>query len=318
MNGIRQTVFAIVLMLLALRQAPLNAADFDYPLERVTDKIQVIVGPLELPDSANRGFRNNVVIVHTSKGIVLMDPGGSAWAGEMVAARIRSMTAAPVVAVFNSHVHGDHWLGNEGIRRHFPAARIYGHARMKTRLEQGEGGTWLQTINRLTDDLADGRRLVSPDHVVGDGDVISVGDTDFRVIHTGKAHTDCDIMVEIVGEDALFTGDVVRDRFLGLMEDDSSFRGNIEAIDNILARNFSHYIPGHGKVGGAELPRSYRSYLKTLRDKVEQLFEDDLADYEMKPLVVEAMQAYRDWNGFDLRLGAHISRAYLEIERERF
>jgi glyoxylase-like metal-dependent hydrolase (beta-lactamase superfamily II) len=294
------------------------AGEFDYPIRHVTDKIQVIFGPLDLPDSSNRGFRNNVIIVDTSAGIVLMDPGGSAWAGEQVAGIIKSRFEKPVVAVFNSHAHGDHWLGNEGIRRHYPDAVIYAHPKMKSRLERADGLFWLDTINRVTENTADGKRVVGPDRTVDDGDVIRIGDTQFRIIHTGSAHTDNDIMIEIIGENALFTGDVVREHFLGLMEDDSSFRGNIEAIDKIVGMNFRYYIPGHGQVGGADMPVLYRGYLTSLRSNVEALYDEGLADYEMKPQVAESMADYSDWPGFELRLGPHISRVYLEIEQEAF
>jgi glyoxylase-like metal-dependent hydrolase (beta-lactamase superfamily II) len=314
------SVLMIISLMLSVTAHPLPviAAEFDYPIRQVTDKIQVISGPLDLPDHKNRGFRNNVVIVKTSKGIVLMDPGGSAWAGDMVAAKIGLISDSPVVAVFNSHAHGDHWLGNEGIKRHFPNAVIYGHPKMKARVEGNDGSAWLETINRLTNNLANGKQVIAPDRIVNHGDVITVGDTNFRIIHTGNAHTDNDIMVEIVGEDALFTGDVVRDRFLGLMGDDSSFRGNTEAIDTIVAMNFKYYIPGHGSVGGVELPRSYNAYLKSLRNIVKQMFDMGMESYEMKPDIVEALVDYSSWGRFDLRLGGHISRVYLEIEEEEF
>ena len=318
MNRIKRLMLTSLFLLVTALQPAVYATEFDYPTKQITDKIQVIFGPLDLPDRNNRGFRNNVVIVRSSKGIVLMDPGGSAWAGEMVARRIKSTSVVPVVAVFNSHVHGDHWLGNEGIKRHFPDAVIYGHPIMKARLEQNDGLNWLETINRLTDNLAQGRQVVAPDQVVNNGDVITVGDTDFRIIHTGSAHTDNDIMIEVVGEDALFVGDVVRDHFLGLMEEDASFRGNIEAIDKIAGLNFKYYIPGHGNVGDIETPLSYRAYLKSLRDMVVELFDEGVESYEMKPRIMEALSDYQDWSGFDSRLGGHISRAYLEVEQEEF
>jgi len=318
MTSIKYLIVTSFFLLVTLHQSPVYATEFDYPIKQITDKIRVIFGPMDLPDSNNRGYRNNVIIVDTSTGIVLMDPGGSAWSGEMVAKTVKSMSAESVVAVFNSHAHGDHWLGNEGIKRHFPDAVIYGHPKMKARLEGNDGATWLETINRLTDNLADGKQVVAPDRVVNDGDVVTVGDTDFRIIHTGSAHTDNDIMIEIVGEDALFTGDVVRDHFVGLMEEDASFKGNIEAIDKILGLNFKYYIPGHGKVGSADTPISYRAYLKSLRDMVVELFDEGVESYEMKPRIVEALSDYRDWSGFDLRLGGHISRAYLEVEQEEF
>ena len=318
MDNFRISIIFSLLLLATASQLSLSADEFDYPVTQITDKIHVIFGPLELPDKNNRGFRNNVVIVNTSKGIVLIDPGGSAWSGDMVATKIRSMTDMPVVAVFNSHAHGDHWLGNEGIKRHFPDAVIYGHPNMKARLEQSDGLFWLETINRVTEGKANGKQVIAPDRTVNNDDVINIGDTDFRIFHPGKAHTDNDIMVEIVGEDTLFTGDVVRDRFIGLMEDDSSFQGNIETIERIVAMNYKYYIPGHGNSGGVEMPLTYNAFLKSLRKVVKQMFDEGMESYEMKPGIIEALADYRQWRGFDTRLGGQISQVYLEIEKEEF
>jgi hypothetical protein len=51
---------------------------------------------------------------------------------------------------------------------------------------------------------------------------------------------------------------------------------------------------------------------------VRNLYDDGLADYEMKPGVIKTLDAYREWPGFDIRVGPHISRVYLEIEAEEF
>ena len=290
----------------------------DYPLVQVTDTIYIIYGPFDLPNKTNHGFRNNPVIVLTSAGVVVFDPGGSAWAGEMVTGKIRSITQDPVVAVFDSHAHGDHWLGNEGIRRAYPDAIIYGHPTMKDRVKGADGDFWLAQIEKLTGGTAGGKQVIAPDRVVNDGDVIEVGDTSFRVYHTGPAHTDSDIMIEVVGQDALFTGDVIRNGLLGIMEADASFAGNIAAIDMIVEKNFKYYLPGHGRVGGVEIARNYRTYLDTLLSKVRELYDQQIADYEMKPIVTEAVSAYSNWAGFDIRVGPHVSRAYLEVEMEAF
>jgi len=318
MKKYHSVLYTIALVLFGTWTACAQAGEIDYTATRITDKIQVIYGPFDLPDKQNRGFRNNVVIVSTSKGMVILDPGGSAYAGERVAKTVKAMTAAPVVAVFNSHAHGDHWLGNEGIRRYFPQAVIYGHPTMKSKVEGSVGGFWLDSINQLTEGTADGKQVVAPDKTVNDGDEITIGDTVFRIYHTGAAHTDNDIMIEIVGEDTLFTGDVVRNGLLGIMEEDASFKNNIATIDYIASKNFKYYIPGHGMTGDADMPVHYRDYLQALRDEVKQLYEQGLEDFEMKEAVENAVSAYQDWAGFDMRVGPHISRAYLEIEAEGF
>jgi glyoxylase-like metal-dependent hydrolase (beta-lactamase superfamily II) len=110
-----QALFAAYCFIFFTAYPPaLSAGEFDWPLERITDKIYAIYGPFDLPNPENRGFRNTAVIVLTTDGVVVFDPGGSAWAGERIAEKIKTLTDEPIVAVFNSHVHGDHWLGNEG------------------------------------------------------------------------------------------------------------------------------------------------------------------------------------------------------------
>ncbi len=292
----------------------------DYSLNRVTDKIYVIYGPFDLPNSKNRGFRNNAVIVLTSQGVVVLDPGGSAHAGEKVAEKIRTLSKDPIVAIFNSHAHGDHWLGNEGVKRAYPQAVIYGHPGMKALVAGAEGDQWLAMIERLTEGTAGGKKVIGPDKTVNNGDVIVIGDTSFRIHHTGSAHTDNDIMIEVVDQKTLFTGDVVRNGVLGIMESDASFKGNIAAIDWMAQKKFKHYIPGHGLAGGVEMVRTYRAYLDKLLTTVKKLYAENpnLSDYEMKLAVLQAVSAYKNWDGFDLRLGSHVSRAYLEVEAEAF
>jgi len=316
----RQLIHCInfsLLLLIAYAGSAL-AEGLDYPLTRITDKIHVIYGPRELPNEKNQGFRNNVVIVQTSKGVVLFDPGGSASAGQMVIKKVHSLTDKPVVAVFVSHAHGDHWLGNEAIKDRYPHAVIYGHPVCNSRISGADGKTWLDSINKVTKGKANGTRVVAPDRVVNNGDYITFGDTQFKILHAGKAHTDNDIMIEIVGTGVLFSGDVIRNGLLGIMEEDASFGGNIKAIDSLIVSNYKTIIPGHGTAGGNDMVRNYQNYLKIVYSNVKQMYAKGLADFEMKPKILPKVSGYKDWSGFDMRLGRHISRAYLEVEKEAF
>ena len=297
-----------------------NVKPLDFPLTRITDRIHVIYGPLALPDEKNQGFRNNPVIVLTSEGVVVCDPGGSAAAGKMVVEKVKTLTDKPIVAVFISHAHGDHWLGNEAIVDAYPDVAIYGHAAMQAKVNSGDGLRWLDIINKTTKNTAHGTRVVNANRLVDDGDIINIGDLSFQIHHTGTAHTEGDIMVEIIEESAIFLGDVVRNHFLGIMESDSSFKGNIEAIDYLLEKkaDLKHYIPGHGKVSQLDMLKDYRAYLSTVLDGVKNLYSSGMADFEMKSKIVNRMEEFRTWEGFELRVGAHISQAFLEVEAEEF
>ncbi len=79
-----------------------------------------------------------------------------------------------------------------------------------------------------------------------------------------------------------------------------------------------YFVPGHGPGGGPEVPEAFRRYLGTLYATVQELYEQDLSDFEMKPRVSEALAAYRDWFGFEEFPGPNISQAYLEVEAQAF
>ena len=122
----------------------------DYPFERVAENTWVIHGPLGHPSVENQGFMNNPGIVLTSAGVVVVDPGSSVQAGEMVLRMISKVTKEPVVATFNTHVHGDHWLGNQAVRAAYPDAPIYAHPRQIEKVKAGAGDSWVAMMKRLT------------------------------------------------------------------------------------------------------------------------------------------------------------------------
>lgn len=288
----------------------------DYPLTRLSDRVYVLYGPLSEPNKENQGFRNNVVVVLTTAGVVVMDVGTSVYAGNMVLKKIRGISDKPVVAVFNSHVHGDHWLGNQAFKEANPKVNIYAHARMIDQARAGEGTRWIERFNAATDNAVVGTRPVIPNIAVRDGQVITVGDVRFRVHHTGIAHSDGDIMIEIPQEKMLFTGDVVRAGTVSISS--GSFKGNIVAIDRLLGTKAKTFIPGHGMAGGREIVQAYRRFIDTLRSVVARHYESGLPDYQIKPYVVKALAEFHDWARFDEHIGRLVSLAYLEVQDEAF
>ncbi len=89
----------------------------DFSAEKISNHVYVIHGPLELPNETNEGFMNNPAFIVTDDGVVVIDPGSSVHTGNMLLREIRKVTELPVIAVFDTHVHGDHWLGNDAIKR---------------------------------------------------------------------------------------------------------------------------------------------------------------------------------------------------------
>jgi glyoxylase-like metal-dependent hydrolase (beta-lactamase superfamily II) len=288
----------------------------DYPAVKLTDRVYVIHGINELPDKRNQGFINNPGFVLTSKGVVVVDPGSSVRIGEMVLAKISGVTKQPVIAVFNTHVHGDHWLGNQAIKAAYPKAVIYAHPNMKSKAPAA-GAEWVGLLNRLTDGAVKGTEPVGPDTHVDHDEILKLGDRHFRIYHNGKAHTDGDVMIEVVEEKTMFLGDNVFAGRIGRM-DDGHFAGNVAAIEMAMQSGASQFVPGHGPSNGRNILVGYRDYLRTLHDEVKRYYDQGLQDFEMKPKIAESLIRFQKWYGFDEQLGRHISLAYQQIQAESF
>ena len=287
-----------------------------YPVQQMTDNSFVIHASTQTPNPQNQGFMNNVGIIFTDAGIVVVDPGGTVQAGEWVLARIAEKSQDPVVAVFNTHIHGDHWLANQAIKAAYPKVKIYAHPNMIAEAK-AEGQVWVDDMLSWTEGASLGTQAVIPTQAVKHGDKIKIGNKSFKIYHYEPAHTKTDIMIEVIEDSLIFTGDNVFNQRMTRM-DDGNFAGNISAIDHILALKLKHYIPGHGPSGGIEIPQHFQAYLKTLYQSVKKYYDQGLSDFEIKDKLRPSLNAWQDWPGFDRQLGKHISLSYLEIEAADF
>jgi len=313
---ILKTVLSICLLATSLAAWGADALP-DYPAGKLSDRVWVIHGPTELPNPENKGFMNNPAFVLTDESVVVIDPGSTLETGRMVLRQISKVTDKPVTHVFDSHIHGDHWLGNQAIREVYPDARFYAHPVMIEQAHAGEAESWINMMQQLTEGASKGTEAVIPDQALQDGQEIVVGDVTFRVYLTDWAHTKTDAMIEVVEDSLLATGDNALYTRIGRM-DDASFRGNIAACDQALDLELKYYVPGHGPAGGPEVVEPFCTYLKTLYAQVAEMYEEGLSDFEMKDAVVASLSAYQDWSGFSDEVGKHISLALLEIERAEF
>jgi glyoxylase-like metal-dependent hydrolase (beta-lactamase superfamily II) len=289
----------------------------DYPADQVAPHTYVIHGPVGYPTPQNQGFMNNPAFVVTAAGVVVVDPGSSVQTGEMVLRQIRGVTDRPLAAVLNTHVHGDHWLGNHALRAAYPDVPIYAHPRMLERVAKGAGEEWIGRMLSATENATRGTAPVGPTIAIGDGDELTVGEVTFRFHHPGAAHTDNDLMIEVAGEGVLFLADNANNRRIVRM-DDGTFRGSVAVLDAALAIPAQVWIPGHGHTGDAAFVRDYRDYLDALYRAVEAFYGEGMTDFEMKPRVAERLARFADWPGFEDELGKHISLAVLEVEAAAF
>jgi glyoxylase-like metal-dependent hydrolase (beta-lactamase superfamily II) len=321
----RITPFCVVVLLLAPAlvidaheiRPPVSLEDLS--LTKIDEGIYVVQGLQAMPDKNNKGFISNTGIVLTDAGVVIVDSGGSLQVGKLIVAKVQELSDQPVIAVFNTHVHGDHWLGNAAIREAFPDVRIYAHERAIERLENGEAEYWLDVLTRMTEGAVAGTALVLPDRGLKGGETLQIAGTAFKTHHTGHAHTDSDVMIEVPQDRLLFAGDII---VHGLavssgVPRDFNAKGQIEAIRYALNLPVDTFVPGHGPTGGREIPEAALRFLEVLYDSVKRYYAAGMQDYEMRDLVAEDLSEFSDWFAFD-EIGRLTGFVYQQVEGADF
>ncbi len=313
-------IFFTVCSLLSFNSQAENKAPSlkkQYSAESIAADTYVIHGPLASPTPENQGFMNNPGIIVTSEGLVIIDPGSTVQSGEMVLQEASKLSDKPVIATFSTHIHGDHWLGNQAIREAYPNAKLYAHPLLIQLAQDGEAQTWVNLLLQLTNGASAGTTAVIPDQPVNGGDIVKIGNKSFQIIHNGKAHTETDIMIHVLEDDVYFLGDNNPNGRMGRL-DDGSYVGLIETLNLAIETNAAHYVPGHGASGDKSIVISYRDLISEIYEGAKKYYDEGLSDFEMKPMIVESLQAWKAWPDFDDAIGRHISLAVLEAEEHAF
>jgi len=289
----------------------------DYPTQQVAKHTHVIFGPTQPPNKENLGFMNNPGIILTEDSVIILDPGASLESGRMVLRQVKKLTDKPVTHVFNSHIHGDHWLGNQAVRESYPKAKFYAHPEMIKKAKESEADSWVKLMHNLTGGATEGTHAVIPENSLADGDKFEIGGLTLRIHISPAAHSFTDAMFEIVEDSVMFTGDNITNVRIPRF-DHGTFLGTIAMADKLITQNFKHYVPGHGPAGDKKIIEGFRFYVSTLYETTAALYEQGLSDFEMKATIVSKLSAYHEWPGFEENVGKHISLAVLEAEKAAF
>jgi glyoxylase-like metal-dependent hydrolase (beta-lactamase superfamily II) len=288
----------------------------EFSPEKLNNNLFVIHGPSDEPSVKNQGFMNNPGIIIGKKGVIIVDPGSAYSVGKKVIKEVEKITQKPIIAVFNTHIHGDHWLGNQAIIEKYPNAKIYAHPQMIIEAKNGEGDNWVNLVATLTDGLTEDTIATYPTDATQHLQVINLGSEQFKIHNpTITAHTNTDIMIEHVNSKTLFLGDNGFVNRMGRFDNTSNMHNNIKVLQYATDLALDYYVPGHGSSGNANhAVKPFLDYLLIVQSEVKKGYEEDLADYEIKPIALKKLKAYENWHGFDEQFGKHIGKMLLEVE----
>jgi glyoxylase-like metal-dependent hydrolase (beta-lactamase superfamily II) len=293
----------------------------DIPAQKLSPHVWMIYSPDGFPTPENRGMMANVIFVVTSAGVVVIDSGASLQIGQMAIRMIRKVTDKPVVAVFNSHYHGDHWLGNHAFVKTFgDKLPIYALPSTIEKLKGAEGNLWRSLMERWTNQSTLGTQVVLPNTAVRHGQVIQIGDVTFRMHHYGTAHTPSDLCVEVVQDKLTAVGDIAMANRIANM-DEGSYVGTFKYYQALMAATGEQmWVPGHG-LGSKDLLKTYGEFMAGIWEPCLQAVKDGKSEAEAKAAVVKdprVASRAKAMQGYEGNIGKYISLAYLEAEKEAF
>jgi glyoxylase-like metal-dependent hydrolase (beta-lactamase superfamily II) len=292
----------------------------DHPLRQVSAHVWMIYSPDGFPTPENQGMMCNITFVNSAKGLIVVDSGASVQIGEMAIRQLQKTLRKPVIALINTHYHGDHWLGNDAFAAAYKGLPIYAHPGTIKEIQGVQGNLWRTLMEQWTNQATMGTRVVPPSLALEHGNELSFGDLTLRIHHYGKAHTPYDLCVEVVEDKLTCVGDVAMDRRIANM-DDGSYVGTFSTYDELQKNARSTiWLPGHGEPG-ANVLQWNRELFEGIYRSCEHAVKEGLPLEEAKALVLKdprVVSRTRDTKGFEANIGKYVSLAYLEAEAAGF
>jgi glyoxylase-like metal-dependent hydrolase (beta-lactamase superfamily II) len=283
---------------------------FEYGLEpvKVTEGVYCYFGAPEAMNTTNNGNMVNSCFVDMGSEWLVIDTGPTYRYAAEAHREVNKIKKMKVGHAINTHVHDDHWLGNnyyieQGATvmgsKYFADVVIEEPTRMQSRITKE---AWEKTVPSL------------PSTVIEGGQQLHIGSETIEVFMVEeKAHTLGDIYLYLPSKKTVFAGDLVfNDRVPSVR--DGSITGWIEALENVQAMNAIHIVGGHGSDTGAKASDITLEYLKALKSGIREVIDEGGGIAEAVKRVT--LDQFKDMGMYDSMHKNNVNLAYQMLEWE--
>lgn len=241
-------------------------------LQKITEQVYAIVGPLGNRTPENLGNNATFGFVVTDAGVVLIDSGASYKGATAIDQMIRQVTDQPVKVVINSGGQDHRWLGNGYFKER--GARVIASTAAVEDQRARVQDQFFMLGNLVGVKGMEGTEPVYAGETFTGKKSFTFGGVSFELKPVGPAHTPGDSIVWLPKEQIVFSGDVVFvGRLLGVLPYSNS-RHWIKAFETMAALKPKVVVPGHGPTTDlAQARRDTYNYLVFLRRTVAAFME---------------------------------------------
>ena len=283
----------------------------DFAIESLGNGIYVHHGKHLDIDTGYQGDICNISFVVGSKGVAVIDTGGSFKTGNKLREAIKKVTDKPILYVINTHVHPDHIFGNAAFLQ--DNAQFVGHEKLATAMQLRKEAYDKLNIKYMGDD-AKGSEIVKPTVQVKEPINLDLGDRLLTVTPYPNAHTNTDVSVIDSKTSTLFTGDLLFITRTPVIEGD--IKGLIAVIDTLKTYPVKQVVPGHGP-----FTKDWVTALNNEQRYLNALLTDIRANIKAGKSMSEAMDTAaagekEKWLLFDIANRRNVNTLYPALEFE--
>lgn len=296
------------ILLFLLLTGSLAAADkFDYQLEpqEVAGNTYVFEGKTEDFSKRNGGYIVNTGFIVTADGVIVIDTGPSRRFAEQQRAAIGNITDKPILRVYLTHHHPDHFLGNQ-VYEDVPLLALPA----ATNGMKEEGEMFSDNMYRMVGDWMRGTSVFPATGEAKPG-IEEIGGHKLELIAL-QGHTPGDLMVFDHTTGVLFAGDLVFNNRAATTPH-ANIAEWLQALQTIQALPFKTLVPGHGAVTSDAAPvEQTRDYLQWLEATLREGAENGLDMNEV--MLTPIPERFRDVDLVSSELSRSVTHLFPAME----
>lgn len=265
---VKRLLFIVLLLVTSVNNIvaadpSVNKFNYDLKAVEIAKNTYLFEGKQEDFSVENGGDVANTAFIVTDDGVIVIDTGVSNRYGEQQRAAIAKITDKPILGVYLTHHHPDHFLGNQA----YSDTKIYALAET-TKSIRVQGEDFRTNMYRLVGDWMRGTLLVMPtEKLIAGKKTIGNHDLEFYSV---DGHTEADLVIFDRTTGVLFTGDLV---FNGRTP--TTPHANVDkwkiALSKLKEIPFKILVPGHGSIAKDTAPIDQTSnYISWLVDTLKE------------------------------------------------
>ncbi len=263
--AVKQTATALAgaLFVVLFGSAFARAADF---------KVYTYASQPRFHDSVNTHW------IETPNGLIVIDTQRLLSESRRAVQHIRSI-GKPVLAVFITHAHSDHYGGLPVFRQVFPDAPVYANRTTTESIRVDRRGYSAARKKRLGDDFASQAQLEAalPDRIITAGQQMEIDGLRIRIDGVDAGEAEEGIVLYLPERGTLFAADNLNNGFVPApLESLDGWLATLDKWERRYPPDTRVYV-GHGREGRLDtLINNQRRYLRLLRKEVQNAITDRL------------------------------------------